>query len=97
MGPASSAASSEELQRPAPGGDQKSERGRVLPAAVVPGEAPTAEAAHAEAEAEAGEQESPGEEEQPAGDSPLVAWRTRRDWGRRIHPPSKGSKTDSRF
>lgn len=61
---ASSAASSEELQRPAHGGHQQSERGRVLRAAVVPREAPAAETPHAEAEA--GEQESPGEEEQPA-------------------------------
>lgn len=74
--PASSAASSKELQRPAHGGDQQSERGRVLRAAVVPRETPAAEASHAEAET--GEQESPGEEEQPSWDSPLVPWRTQR-------------------
>lgn len=70
-------ASSEELQRPAPGGDQQSERGRVLRAAVVQRKAPAAETAHVEAEA--GEQESPGEEEQPPRDSALVSWRTHRD------------------
>lgn len=67
---ASSAAPSEELQRPEHGGDQQSEPGRVLRAAVVPREAPAAEAPHAEAET--GEQESPSEEEQPAPDSTLV-------------------------
>lgn len=75
---AAPAAACEELQRPAHGGDQQHERGRLLRATVVPRETPAAETSHPEAEA--GEQESPGEEEQPPRGSPLVSWRTQRLW-----------------
>ena len=68
------AAAAPELQRPAHGGDQQSERGPVLWAAVVPREAPAAEAPHSETET--GEQESSGEEEQPPWASSLVGCRT---------------------
>lgn len=74
---ASSAASSKELQRPADGGDQQSERGRVLRAAVVSRETPAAETAHTEAET--GEQESPSEKEQPSRSSSLVKKRANKD------------------
>lgn len=52
------AASSEELQRPADG----AKRGRVLRETVVPGETQAAETS----EAETGEPEGSGQEEQPA-------------------------------
>lgn len=68
--------SSEELQRPADGGKQQSECGRVLRAPVVPGETPAAETSLSEAET--GEPEGSGQEEQPPSDPPLVPQRTQR-------------------
>lgn len=79
---AASAAPSEELQRPAQGGKQQSDRGRVLRATLVPREAPAAEAAGAEDET--GEQEGSREEEQPSRGSSLVAWRIRDCRGQQI-------------
>lgn len=79
---AASAAPSEELQRPAQGGKQQSDRGWVLRATLVPREAPAAEAAGAEDET--GEQEGSREEEQPSRGSSLVAWRIRDCRGQQI-------------